>query len=357
MFSSEKKGPSPKEILREKSVIILQCFIRVTLARIYIKKRAFKSWKRVFDPSFKLYFWYNVINGLSQWTIPKFMTLFTETDIIAVCKLERIIRGFIHRRRAREKARQAYTRFYDADVNKFYYLNNKTQQTFWKASKWLIKQDLPMPPEDNMLYKSYLKIKQLEELLKMKEDEIKEVRLKRYEELEPEVLLDRVASAKALQRSKDMDTWSTDELAAWFTELKMEEYIPFLYQNRVDGHLFINLADSDWEDMGIVSRFHTRKLQLILKAFRYRYQRKKERQDTDEDDDLVSEYTPSELSDILNQEGEFDEDEDDEQLAGSTTIDGSSALIEVLCLSLYSINLSGAFGNIANINRSIDRSI
>jgi len=110
--------------------------------------------------------------------------------------------------------------------------------------------------------------------------------------------------------------------------------------------------------MGIVNRFHVRKLQLILKAFRfhnfipfssdshksatsesinlsysvpscpnlscpvlsrsilscdvlycfvlvcrYRYQRKKERMDNgdDEEDELISEYTPSELSDILNQ--------------------------------------------------------
>jgi hypothetical protein len=67
-----------------------------------------------------------------------------------------------------------------------------------------------------------------------------------------------------------MDMWTVDEVAAWFMELKMDHVIAFLYQNRVDGNLFINLSDEDWPDMGIVSRFHTRKLQIIMKAFRSR---------------------------------------------------------------------------------------
>lgn len=89
-----------------------------------------------------------------------------------------------------------------------------------------------MPPEDQMLYNSAQKIKELEAMLKQKEKEIKDVRKKRYEELEPLVLQDRVANAKSLQRSKNMDEWTIDQLAAWFTELKMDDYIPFLYSNR-----------------------------------------------------------------------------------------------------------------------------
>lgn len=65
-----------------------------------------------------------------------------------------------------------------------------------------------------------------------KDNEIKLARKQRFEELEPLVIADRVANAKDLIRSKDMDKWTIDELSAWFTELKMEEYIPFLYKNR-----------------------------------------------------------------------------------------------------------------------------
>jgi hypothetical protein len=125
-----------------------------------------------------------------------------------------------------------------------------------------------------------------------------------------QVLADKLRNAKSIKRSKHMDTWSPDELAAWFTELKMDDYVQFIYDNRVDGNLFINLTMDDWKDMGIVNQFQVRKLLLIMKAYRIRYERKKEGLgggEDDDDDELISEYAPSELSDILR-----DEDEDSE---------------------------------------------
>ena len=70
--------------------------------------------------------------------------------------------------------------------------------------------------------------------------------------------------AKSLVRDKHMDEWTVDELSAWFVEMKMDHIIPFCYQNRVDGNLFVNLEDEDWTDMGITSKFHFRKLQVRL---------------------------------------------------------------------------------------------
>ena len=117
-----------------------------------------------------------------------------------------------------------------------------------------------------------------------------------------------------------MDVWTTDELSAWFVELKMEEHIPFLFANRVDGYLFINLSDTDWLDMGITNKFQIRKLNLILKAYRIRYEKKKLKLSVD-DDDMISEHAPSELSDILraedlSDEGEEEEEDDDEEEDG-----------------------------------------
>ena len=160
------------------------------------------------------------------------MQLFTEVDHKAVSNINRIALGFIARMRVRKIIYQKYTRFYDSQANKFYWLDNVTQKTTWKVSKFLMKQEIPMPLEDQMLYASMQRIKELEEKLQAKEKEIKDVRLKRFEELEPLVIADRVQNAKALKRSKDMDTWTIDELAAFFTELKMDEYIPFLYKNK-----------------------------------------------------------------------------------------------------------------------------
>ena len=57
-----------------------------------------------------------------------------------------------------------------------------------------------MPAEDSLLFKSQLRIKELEEMLRMKEIEIKCVQKKRYEELEPLVILDKVNDASGPYR-------------------------------------------------------------------------------------------------------------------------------------------------------------
>ena len=186
----------------------------------------------VFDPKFRIYFWYNRINGQTQWHVPKHLTLYRTEDDDAARFIQRVIRSYLGRMKARKLAHKKYKRYFDAGVNKFYWLDSKTNKTFWDATPWLIRQEIPMPTEDSMLYQSQQRIKELEEQLRQKELEIKVVRQKRYEELEPEVLVDRVVSAKALVRSKDMDEWSVDQLAAWFEEMKMGEHIPYLYQNR-----------------------------------------------------------------------------------------------------------------------------
>jgi hypothetical protein len=306
---AKKEAEQAAEEDRNNAAIMIQCMIRCFLARVHMKSRARRIWQRVFDPKFKIYFWFNKLNGQSQWNLPKYMFMFTDVDTEATTKIQKLCRGFVGRMKVRRLVHAKYTRFYDSNLNRFYWMENATQKTTWKVSVWLMKQNVPMPPEDEMIYKSMARIRELEEKLQQKEDEIRIVRRKRYEELEPEVLRDRVASAKVLKRSKHMDEWTTDELAAWFTEMKMAEHIPFLYSNRVDGNLFINLTEDDWGDMNITNKFQKRKLNLILKTFRTRYKMKKNRMDDDGDD--LSEYAPSELSDILNAEDETQADEDE----------------------------------------------
>jgi FK506-binding protein 1 len=313
-----KKGKKDPNAKKNRAATPIQCMIRKFLAKVKIRRVARKTWIRVFDPAFKMYFFYNKNTGESIWHVPKFMEMYSEEDHMAATMIGKVIRGFNGRNRARSKVFEQYTRYFDFNVGKFYWIKHIDETTFWKATPWLEKQEVPMPLEDQMLHQSWLKIKDLEDQLKTKDKEIKQIRKSRYEELEPQVLKDRVTNAAAIVRDKHMDTWSIDELAAWFVELKIDHVVPFLYQNRVDGNLFLNLSDSDWPDMGIVSRFHTRKLQIIMRAFQSRYERKQAR--IMEDDDLISEYSASELSDKIAQEdvesdgdmsdqsSEFDED-------------------------------------------------
>lgn len=296
------------DLLRKKNkqqlaAIIIQKNFRRYLVKRRIKKLRNKIWQRIFDPKSNTYFWYNKNTMKSQWKIPYHVELFRRRELIAVQDIIRVVRGFLGRKLAQKEINKLYSKYYDTNSDKCYYCNNITKKTFWKVSKWLASFTIPMSAEDQLLFNATQQIKKLQEELKEKEKEIIATRKKRYEELEPLIIADRVSNAKLLIRSKQMETWSTDELAAWFTEMKMEEYIPALYQNRVDGTLFINLTAEDWPDLGIKNNFHIRKLQLIMKSYKIRYERKKENnmmnQQVNEDDDLLSEYAPSELSEVL----------------------------------------------------------
>ncbi len=312
--SGKKKEKKPKKeekkaITPDEAILKIQCLMRKYLARRRMRSQAQVALVRVFDPTFKKYFWFNQFTQTSTWKKPKFIDMFLEVDLAAIALIQRVIRGFIGRRRAQKKASERYVRYFDNETGRFYWFDKITQKTTYNASPWLQRMNVAMPMEDKLLHQSYLRIKELERKLQEKEHEIKVIRKQRYEELEPLVIQDKVKNVKNLERSKNMDEWSMDDMAAWFTELKMEMYIPNLFSNRVDGNLFINLADEEFHDLGITNKFHLRKLQLILKSYRIRYQRKKDRkaqglgtgqnQEEEDDEDLISEYSPSELSALI----------------------------------------------------------
>eukprot|EP01038_Epipyxis_sp_PR26KG_P012934 gene12934-17341_t len=301
----------------DKSAIKLQCLVRKFVARRRVRRIASNVWQRVFDPVTGRYFWYNSLHGHSTWIQPLFIDMYSVSDAVAALHLQRLVRGFVARMRVRKIANQFYTRFYDAKSKSFYWMNNANQKTTWKVSGWLQRQEIAMPQEDNILYESHKKIAELEELLKEKEKELKKVRKQRFEELEPLVLRDKVKNAKSLKRSVHMDEWTLEDIVAWFIELKMEEYIPQLTANRVDGMLFVNSYEEEWEELGIKNKLHIRKLNLILKSYRIRYQRKKQKEEVNEDEDLLSEYAPSELSALLAAEDVNDQQDDEDTVDNS----------------------------------------
>jgi FK506-binding protein 1 len=102
-------------------------------------------------------------------------------------------------------------------------------------------------------------------------------------------------------------------------------YFILSYLLRIDGLLFINLTNDDWPDMGIVNKFHAKKLSLILKSYRSRYQRRLEKKrDLGEDDD-VSDYAPSELSDLLAQASGSETDADEQEDENNREISSTSS--------------------------------
>jgi hypothetical protein len=46
--------------------------------------------------------------------------------------------------------------------------------------------------------------------------------------------------------------------SAWFEEFKLGDYIPYIFANKMDGLLFVNLQDADWGEMKIINKIHIR---------------------------------------------------------------------------------------------------
>jgi hypothetical protein len=229
------KGAAAAEARKaENAILLIQCMIRRKLARMRVKHLLQETYERVYDPKMCLYFWFNSKTGESQWRVPFLLKTYEQQDHDAATEIERIARGYIARRAVRIMAMEKYSRFYDAKGDRFYWMNNETKETSWSVSTWLRKMEIPLLPEDQMLYESQKRIKELELVLKAKDEELARVRRKRYEELEPFVIQEKLENAKAINipRSKHMDDWSVDQLAAWFAEMKLDEHIPTLYTHK-----------------------------------------------------------------------------------------------------------------------------
>lgn len=146
---------------RNECATVIQTYARRHLAIKRVKKIVNRVWERSFDPKTKAYFWYNNETGLSQWRLPKYAKLFNPVDIASANHINRVVRGFLGRQKAKKIAFIKYSRFFDGKLNRFYWLDKSVGKTFWNASNWLQKLEVPMAEEDQLLYNSYLKIKEL----------------------------------------------------------------------------------------------------------------------------------------------------------------------------------------------------
>lgn len=180
----KKKVVAKKVLTKDQQAVKIQCMIRKFLARVKMKRVSMQQWGRVFEPKIDQYFFYNSLTGKSQWSVPRWLSLWYPEDIEAVTKFQRITRGFLGRVRSRNLSKLRYAKFYDQTSDKVYFLNTYTQETFWEPSEWLYNQRVQLADDDQALFDSVQKIKQLEKLLSQKDQEIKDVKLKRFQELE-----------------------------------------------------------------------------------------------------------------------------------------------------------------------------
>ena len=77
---------------------VLQTIIRWKLIAPHrVKRRFFSIWLRVYDPRFRIYFWYNRLNKQTTWTRPfaRVTPLYDKDEMNAAWLLTRVLRSFI----------------------------------------------------------------------------------------------------------------------------------------------------------------------------------------------------------------------------------------------------------------------
>ena len=83
---------------KDEAATILQTIIRWKLIAPYrVKRRFFSIWLRVYDPRFRIYFWYNRLNKQTTWTRPfaRVTPLYDKDEFNAAWLLTRVLRSFI----------------------------------------------------------------------------------------------------------------------------------------------------------------------------------------------------------------------------------------------------------------------
>mmetsp|Transcript_63954 Transcript_63954/g.176637 ORF Transcript_63954/g.176637 Transcript_63954/m.176637 type:complete len:611 (-) Transcript_63954:211-2043(-) len=312
----------------------IQTRYRIKMARRRILETVRNQYELVFDPESGEYFYFNAKTGESQWTKPKVLKdheMYADDASAneAAKKIQNLFRRKIAFKRIREMVKGIYKKEYDPSTGDFYYLNTRTGETLWEApAAHLLGEegstDIELDEDSNLLLQRDKELDRLRQALSQRDAEIERVKHARFEELEEEERGKRLVSAlRGQKRSRDMDEWTTEHVCAWFMEMpQMEQYCPAVVANHVDGLLLLNMEASDYEEIGVKSKLHQRRIMVAAKKYIARYE-KKMNGDVNEDDD--SEYsmsgseTPSELleeeagSEIASEsEEEATSDEDDE---------------------------------------------
>lgn len=116
----------------------IQSMARRCFARDNVHKKAAAVWERICDPVSGFPYYYNRLNGVSQWQEPALLMwheiekpppIITEEQaaILVQCAWRRVIGS----RRGREELARVVTQLFDEVSGCYYYFNSQTGTTSW----------------------------------------------------------------------------------------------------------------------------------------------------------------------------------------------------------------------------------
>ena len=83
---------------KDEAATVIQTMIRWKLIAPYrVKRRFFSIWLRVYDPRFRIYFWYSRLSKHTTWTRPfaRMTPLYDKDEVKVAWLLTRVLRAFI----------------------------------------------------------------------------------------------------------------------------------------------------------------------------------------------------------------------------------------------------------------------
>lgn len=305
----------------------LQGNFRMTIARKRVLEVVRNRYELVFDPETDEYFYYDKVTEQSQWTKPltlRAKQLYQDSKRATekAMMIQRLFRRKIALRRIRDMVQAQYTKEYDPKTGDFYYLHKTTGRVQWEkpAASIVPSVDVALDEDSSILLQKDKEIERLRLALVLRDEDIEKAKNARLEELEAERQSKKIVQElRGHKRTKDMDLWEPEHVCAWFTTIEtMEKYCPAVIKNRVDGLLLLNMETQDFEELGITSKLHQRRLEVALKKYKVRFEMKQAgemnaEEGSDSDFSDSGSETPSELAEeeeehaLLESEGEEQE--------------------------------------------------
>ena len=244
-----------------------------------------------------------------------------ERDEWAATQLQKMYRKKLARKHLGDMSKRWFEKAYDPDSKEFYYVRRMDNQTRWDKPPFIAKgDDADLGPDSKKFFDRDEEIKHLKALLKEKEKLIKHTEKARWAELDEKLRNDRLLEAKEEPRGKQMDEWTLADVVAWFESLGFPEYEPAIILHKVDGLLLLNMEEQDWEELGVTSKLHARKIQVNMKKYLMRYENKlnkvekgSDESSSDDDSGLSDLSISSDPSDLLEELMEGEDGEDGER--------------------------------------------
>lgn len=239
---------------------------------------------RYFDSSRMAYYYHNTLTGTTSWRKPfcvgnaELFPLPSNED--CANRVVGLFRILLARRRAREVAKQYWTKIYDRRAQTYYYAytgkSRLVPRSQWRKPKFFGSTDLkPLLTEDyaaiiiQRFWQHVLAKQFMQSIARVVLERHWDPTLEKYRFYNPNTQqylpTDRpLTLGNQLWDPTNVMEWSQKEVVLFFRRIGLKEHVPAILNYRIDGHTLMALERKDFVSMGITKNMHLSKIEIML---------------------------------------------------------------------------------------------